>query len=122
MNSFTCGNEVFLFIFIFIFIIIINIIEVFEFEQITNIDRNQTFEYKWVERITGFFFFFFFGYMRQYYCFNLFCFFVGKKIKLDGMLFQNLYEDILIRQKLKTKQKNPLINSVCVYIYIYIYI
>ena len=30
MNSFTCGNEVFLFI--FIFIIIINIIEVFEFE------------------------------------------------------------------------------------------
>ena len=28
------------------------------------------------------------------------------------MLFQNLYEDILVHQKLKTKQKNPLINSI----------
>ena len=37
--------------------------------------------------------------------FNLFCFFVGVKIKLKGMLFQNLYEDILVRQKLKTKQE-----------------
>ena len=28
------------------------------------------------------------------------------------MLFQNLYEDILVRQKLKTKQENHLINSI----------
>ena len=28
------------------------------------------------------------------------------------MLFQNLYKDILVHQKLKTKQGNPLINSV----------
>ena len=27
------------------------------------------------------------------------------------MLFQNLYEDILVRQKLKTKHGNSLINS-----------
>ena len=38
------------------------------------------------------------------------------------MLFQNLYEDILVCQKLKTKHENPLINSVCVCVYIYIYI
>ena len=28
------------------------------------------------------------------------------------MLFQNLYEDILVRQKLKMKQGNHLINSI----------
>ena len=30
-------------------------------------------------------------------------FFVEKKNKLKGMLFQNLYENILVRQKLKMK-------------------
>ena len=31
------------------------------------------------------------------------------------MLFQNLYDDILVRQKLKTKKKkNPLINIICI--------
>ena len=35
-----------------------------------------------------------------------------KKIKLKGLLFQNLYEKILVRQKLKTKQENHLINSI----------
>ena len=34
------------------------------------------------------------------------------------MLFQNLYEGILVRQKLKTKQENSLINSVYLYIFI----
>ena len=57
-------------------------------------------------------FFYFLLYVRLYYCFNLFCIFVAKQIKLQGMLFQNLYEDILIPQKLKTKQENPLINSI----------
>ena len=28
------------------------------------------------------------------------------------MLFQNLYEDILVYEKLKKKQGNPLINSI----------
>ena len=28
------------------------------------------------------------------------------------MLFQNMYKDILVPQKLKTKQMNPLINSI----------
>ena len=28
------------------------------------------------------------------------------------MLFQNLYKDILVSQKLKTKHENPLINSI----------
>ena len=28
------------------------------------------------------------------------------------MLFQNLYEDILVCQKLKMKHENPLINSI----------
>ena len=51
-----------------------------------------------------------------------FFFLVGKKIKIKGMLFQILYDDILVRQKLKTKHGNPLINSVCIYIYIYIYL
>ena len=35
-----------------------------------------------------------------------------KKIKLKGILFQNLYEDILVRQKFKRKQRNPFINSI----------
>ena len=35
------------------------------------------------------------------------------------MLFQNLYEDILVRQKLKTKQGNPLIIGVCVCVCVY---
>ena len=39
----------------------------------------------------------------------LFC---GKKIKLKGMLFQNLYEHILVCKKLMMKQGNPLINSI----------
>ena len=37
---------------------------------------------------------------------------MGKKIKLKGMLFQNLYKDILVSQKLKTKHENSLINSI----------
>ena len=32
------------------------------------------------------------------------------------MLFMNLYEDILVRQKLKTKQGNSLINNIDIYI------
>ena len=32
-------------------------------------------------------FFFFLLYVRYYYCFNIFCFSVGKKIKLKVMLF-----------------------------------
>ena len=28
------------------------------------------------------------------------------------MLFQNMYKDILVPQKLKIKQMNPLINSI----------
>ena len=32
-------------------------------------------------------------------------FFWQEKIKLKSMLFQNLYDDILVRQKLKTKKK-----------------
>ena len=35
------------------------------------------------------------------------------------MLFHNLYEDILVRQKLKTKQGNPLIIGVCVCVCVY---
>ena len=35
-----------------------------------------------------------------------------KKKTLKGMLFQNLYENILVRQKLKMNQDNPLINSI----------
>ena len=61
------------------------------------------------------FFFLSLLYVRYYYCFNIFCFVVGKKIKLKVMLFHNLYEDILVRQKLKTKQGNPLINSIDTY-------
>ena len=84
------------------------IIEVFEFKQIINTNRNQTFEYKWVVRITIFFFSIL--YVRWYYYFNIFC--REKKIKPKGILFQNLYENILIHQKLKTKHRNPLINSI----------
>ena len=32
------------------------------------------------------------------------------------MLFMNLYEDILVRQKLKMKQGNSLINNIDIYI------
>ena len=48
---------------------------------------------------------FFFSFVREIVLLfkHFFCFFVGKKIKLKGMLFQNLYEDILVLQKLKMK-------------------
>ena len=43
------------------------------------------------------FFFFSFLYVKYYYYFNIFFFFfVAKQIKLKGMLFQNVYEDILV--------------------------
>ena len=43
---------------------------------------------------------------------SFFFFFGREKIKLKGLLFQNLYEDILVHQKLKTKQRIPLIYSI----------
>ena len=57
---------------------------------------------------------FFFSFVREIVLLfkHFFCFFVGKKIKIKGMLVQNLYENILIRQKLKTKQGNHIINSI----------
>ena len=67
----------------------------------------------------GFYFFSLLN-VKSYYFFNLYCFFCRKKIKIKGMLFQILYDDILVRQKLKMKHGNPLINSVCIYIYIYL--
>ena len=63
-------------------------------------------------------FFFFFSWNRITVL-TFFDFLLEKKIKLKGVLFQNLYENILIRRKLKTKHENPLINSKYIYIYIY---
>ena len=50
----------------------------------------------------GFFFFFSFC-MWDSIIVLTFLLFCKKKIKLKDMLFQNLYEDILVRQKLKKK-------------------
>ena len=36
------------------------------------------------------------------------------------MLFRNLYEDILIHQKLRTNQENPLINSIVLLFFFFI--
>ena len=55
-------------------------------------------------------FFFFFGCGCD--SITVLTFLQEKKKTLKGMLFQNLYENILVRQKLKMNQDNPLINSI----------
>ena len=37
---------------------------------------------------------------------------IAERSITKGMLFQNLYKNTLVHQKLKMKQENPLINSI----------
>ena len=60
----------------------------------------------------SFFFFFFNPIVHEIALLLTFFAFVGKEIKLKGTIFQNLYEYILVRQKLKMKQGNPPINII----------